>query len=281
MLFMLSACTGGDVDYELAYDGDKLVINAWLTPDGADAVISHSLDPNQITSNSDTPYVADAYVWLADSADNWLADLMYTKSGRYHLDFPLSAGHAYRLFAEAPDYPSTASAPVLIPLPIKEIDSVKVVGMRELAGESLYLTELSWRDRSGATDFYLIGAYAQGSGHYELIGASPAIKDALVEQCDMHTEGAGLFTFSDNCFPGGAYQLPIYTTPRNRDFRVDTLVIEFGTTTEILHRYVNSLDQPGTFYESLFADPRPLVSNINGGYGVVVGKNTRLFYFPL
>lgn len=268
--FLLS-CLGEEINYEFPYNGKKLVLNAWINQNGVDLILGSSQDLNQIIfSEGDT--VAFASIWLLDENNQKLSRIPYQGKGRYSLDTLLSVGIGYKLSAEKEGYPNAVSQLVIIPPPVLEVEAI-VLGKND----DHYQLSISIKDKSPSQDYYLIAPLEKTDNLITPGSVSTDFDDIYLTQCSISSE-EGWIVFGDPCFNNSTFKFPV--TLYLPDLPVDSVGFEIGSTSEIFYKYVDSLRQPSILYEQFFSSPNLLKSNVEGGYGIVATRNTRIFWFP-
>lgn len=273
ILCSIIACQGDELKYEFPYDGDKLVLNAWLSPEGVKLYLGFSQNLNQIVDPSGNDTIANAVVWLLDGNGQKLSRVPYLSKGFYSLDIALSEGYSYQLTAETDGFPIAISQPVIIPPSLAEV-AVELVEKNETA----HLFSITLKDISSLQDFYLISPLAKREGEDIVTSVFTNFEDNYLTQCSI-ADDEGWIVFGDPCFNNSSFQFTANLYLQDTKLSVDSIGLAVGTTTELFYSYVDNLNQPDAFIEQFFAAPNLLSSNVEGGYGLVAGRNARLFWF--
>ncbi len=273
-LFLLAAaCQSGELEYEFPYDGDKLVLNAWLSPQGVEVFLGASQSLNEIVDPTDGDAVSQASVFLLDENGRTLSPIPHTAQGNYMLDTALTAGSRYRIKAESEGFPPVISAPVEIPPPLIRVE----VELTERTEDRFELSA-SLDDLGPGADYYLAMPLAKAGETPVPASVFTSFDDAYLTQCNI-ADDEGWIVMGDPCFNGGSYQFAASLFPQQQREKADSIGLAIGTTTAQFYEYADALNQADAFFEQLFSQPRLHVSNVEGGYGLVAARNLRVFWF--
>ncbi len=115
---LLSACTR-DLDYSPPYEGDKLVVNGFISPtEGVSVKITHTINPVGTYYYRDSVIVKDAHVILYVE-DEKLAELKYSGKGFYSLpnrsNIELYENRKYKMVVSSPSYGQAETDEIRIP----------------------------------------------------------------------------------------------------------------------------------------------------------------------
>lgn len=271
----LVACDIGSVEYELPYDGDRLVLNGVLSNTGARASLTRSHNPNL---SQLVPLSVEGQVWLCDTEGSELSSLQANGAGNYSLTVALLEGVGYRLKATVPDLGEVISGVVVIPRAVIPDGFVKVgEGVSPINGDDVYFLDIEFVDPLQTRDFYICRAFEKRGG--VAAGRLYIGQNTGFDQAELCEYG---IIFPDNCFSGlrhtyfgmiEAYAPDVWPP--------DSIYVEFGTASAEHYQYSRSLSQQPEGALLLFGDPFPFFSNVSGGYGAVIAEHTYLYQFGL
>jgi len=288
VLSLLTKITSGctrDIDYELAYPGDRLVINGVISPQ---SIVSVNISRSNAPSGEAPPElsVTNATVMLYENA-LLIEKLTYRQKGQYESasGFKPQPGKQYSLQVTAPGLPPAETTPAIVP------DEFMLESYTHRAGLKSYYNptqpaaevDITFRDAAGTVDYYrieVVGLYNNEPLYPNswLVGDTRDVK----HPCTNITKSGVIYR--DNCFSGTSYRSIIgletrrlITEQGNPDFiEVDSqkLRIRLQRISADYYRYLESADfDPGI--ELAFFEPTFLYSNIKGGLGIWGAANEK------
>lgn len=308
-MLLQTACTR-DVILELPYASPSLVLNASATV-GEDVTaylskswfLLDSIMDSEITGGKIRVYVNDVYRGTMQQSDI-LRDSVLTK-GRYVLSgFRLNAGDRLRLEAEADGF-DAVHAETQMPDTVQRfsVDTVRFISsdgtykrqeqmrlymnfMDEADKENYYRLSVEqviekWRNsdntlvstessfKSNAYDFYLI----YDDPVFQYVATNPTLQQQDATNC--------WGTFSDDMFDGSQYTLksvfyPILTSYRGAEFTYKVYYdVRLMSISEEYYNYLTVIRNIsvsfGEAYINGLLEPSATYTNVEGGFGVVVG----------
>jgi hypothetical protein len=272
---VISGCKPND-DYNINYDGDKLVVNAVIeTTTGVTVALSKSQSPIGLISDEGFE-VKNGRVWLYQN-DTLVAEMTVKTDGRFTINnFKPQAGKSYRLKAVGQKLDTVESLSVVMPdAPTITSYSLKQDTIPNInVGRGNILFSFNLKDNSDQKNYYYIDSYVQinkdSVGRYFSRGLRNNYAD-----CEFGRLGNYVF-FTDKCFNGTDFKID-YGSEHNKK---GTIVIEVCCINKDFFTYLDEFDQP----EGLrlgFAEPKLAVSNIKNGYGIFYAKNISSFSLKL
>lgn len=263
-----AGCRSGSLEYDLLYEGDRLVLNAFVFNQGVTARLTRSQHPQLPFPLS---LAVPGRVWLCDEAGFVIAELEDRGNGDFELQMPLSTDTGYRLKASSNGFEPVISDVVTIPDPANPL----TVNFRGLNPEddNIFLVDLIMTDVPNRKDIYIWSGKSLKNGRAGdyILGY---FYNEVGTQCGFYG------SFPDDCFEGQTFQFDCYLERIDMPPHNDSLRIEFGTVQPEYQKYLKSIELTGDL-ENIFSEPRPLLSNVNGGYGIVLTKNVSYYDFKL
>lgn len=279
LIFLLASCTKY-IEFSPPYEGDKIVINGYLSPsEGARIKITHSINPVGKYLLSDSLIVKDASAALYENGIK-LIDLKYVVKGFYGLppsaDINLLAGHSYKLIVQTKLYGNAESEEITLP-EYAEINDFKFekIGYVYGSGSENGLFSFSISEPNEKESCFSIEVIKKNNeSHY--FQRYPRIEGVYYfESCEAYT--GGLSIYINECgFTNQVHQYNFdlkYSDDGYSSKYYKPLIIRIGTVSRELYEYAKSYSQLDGF-ELGFAEPPILKSNIKGGYGLLYGSNT-------
>jgi hypothetical protein len=272
---LISSCKPND-DYNINYDGDKLVVNAVIEANvGVTVALSKSQSPIGIISDAGFK-VKNGRVWLYQN-DTLVSELTIKPDGRYTINnFKPQAGKSYRLKAVAQDLDTAESLSVVMPdAPIVTNYTLKKDTMPNVnVGRGNILFSFNLKDDGSQRNYYYMDSYVQINRDSVYTFFSRGLRSNYAD-CEFDRLGDYVF-FTDKCFNGTDFKIDYRSEHGNKG----TIVIEVCGINKDFFTYLGDFDQP----EGLrlgFAEPKLAVSNIKNGYGIFYAKNTSVFSLKL
>jgi len=279
-----SGCTR-DIDYELAYSGDRLVINGVISPQ---SIVSVNISRSNAPSGEAPPdlFVTDATVLLYENA-LLIEKLMHQQKGQYESTsgFKPQPGKQYTLQVTAPGLPPAETLPAIIP------DEFMLESYTHRAGLKSYYNpsqpgaevDITFRDAANTVGYYrieVVGLYNNEPLYPNnwLVGETRDVKHPCTNIVNRSV------IYRDNCFSGTTYRSIIgletrrFITEQGNPnlIEVDSqkLRIRLQRISADYYRYLESADfYPGI--ELAFFEPTFLYSNIKGGLGIWAAANEK------
>jgi hypothetical protein len=272
---LIGSCKPSD-DYNVNYEGDKLVVNAVIEGNiGVTVALSKTQSPAGIITPEGFN-VKNGRVWMYQN-DTLVAEMTIKANGRYTINnFKPQAGKSYRLKAVAQNLDTVESLPVVMP-DVPTINSYILnedTTRRVNQGKGAVLFSVNLKDNGNEKNFYYLDSYVQinkdSINGYFLKGLLPGFA-----ACEFGGLG-GRVTFTDKCFNGTDFKVD-YSSEHSKK---GTMVIELSSIDGNFLIYLNDFDQPAGLRLG-FAEPKLAVSNMKNGYGIFFAKNTRTFSLKL
>lgn len=275
MLFWVSCSK--EIDYPIPYDGDKLVLLSFLGGESpVTAKITHSIAPTGYQEFDLT--VKDASVNLYE--DNEKVETLVYDTNRKIYKSPTSfiprIGKSYHFEVSAETHPDIQTEQVLL-LPEPDVvdftfeDNISLDGNNNAVGR----LDIDFQDADSRTDYY----------SFEVIGYhnnEPYIN--ILRSVNNDIEGTDICDFdwtifSDICFDGELYTLSLDISMGNsngsNEVEFDYIDIHFNAISEGFYSYEKTIYEEEGFF-TVFAEPAPLYSNVEGGYGILGVKSGRI-----
>ena len=289
-LVVTSSCRR-DIDYELAYLGDRLVINGVISPQ---RVVAVNISRSNAPSGEAPPelFLTDATVLLYENAV-LVEKLTHQQKGEYRSPsrFKPQPGQQYTLQVTAPGLPFAETAPALVPDELQLESYTYRTGLNSKYNPSKPAAEveLVFQDAAGTINYYQIEVLGLFNNETRvpftwLVGETEEAK----QPCTLLTNGSVIYR--DNCFSGSTYRSVIgletsgfIIQPGNPDLEeVDyqKLRIRLQRISTDYYRYLESAEL-NEGIELAFFEPTFLYSNIKGGFGIWAAANETEFDISL
>jgi len=276
------------IDFSPPYEGDKIVINGYLSPnEGVRIKVTHSINPVGKYLFSDSLLVKDAVASLYENGIK-LIDLKYQGKGFYGLPaspaIELFAGHKYKLIAESELYGKAESEEITIP----ERPEIKDFQFEEIGliyGLESGLFSFSVAGPSEKESYFSIDVVSKNNESIYFDRYPRKEGENYFESCEAIAGGfgGGIIVYSNEC--GFTNLVHKYSTrlkyyDRQSSTYYNPLIIMISTVSHDVYEYAKSYSQLEGI-ELGFAEPPILKSNITGGYGLLYGSNTVSFSIEL
>jgi hypothetical protein len=117
LVLLLSSCDSNLPVPNIAYDGDKLVINGDIFPNKIEIRLSKTKNPDSQLSNEpiNDLRISDGNIYFIDSLDKVKRPLKHIGNGMYEYTGILSLDNHYKIVAEAEGYAPVHSSWISIP----------------------------------------------------------------------------------------------------------------------------------------------------------------------
>ena len=265
-------------DYQLAYEGDQLVVNSILENGERISVkLSHSQNPSgTIVSPVD---VLGANVSLFKNG-KFMERLQEMGKGGYLSSFEPDSLDSYHFEIQAEGYSEVKTTPEKLPstfpLVSYHFETVEIENSRPN-----YLMDLVLKDPIGYEDYYEINTYGYHPSTGEVWINSEINGDAGIGNvpCVWYSDN-GSAMMHDECFDGQDYRVRLEFRQGGAT-RIDGDIefVEFERFRISLRKVSTSYYQyrltsvvPDGF-ENAFFEPKILYSNVTGGYGIAAAYN--------
>ena len=271
---VICSCRPSD-DYNVNYDGDKLVVNGIIEANvGVTVDVSKSQSPGGIIA-LDGYKVKNPRVWLYQN-DSLVGEMTRNAVGKFNIsNFKPQVGKYYRLKAVADNLDTVESLPVLaIELPtINAFSFKKDNSYARNQNNSAALFSVNLKDNANEKNFYTLSSIVQITPDSTFSFNAGTV--ANLSACEFYYYSFG-YVFTDKCFDGNNYALDYSSEHKNKGI----LNIQLSVVDKNYFDYFRTLDQPPG-WELAFVEPHILTSNMKNGYGILVAKSTRTFSFKL
>ena len=248
----ISGCVESFVEYQLDYDGDRIVIVGMLAHTGEGKIlVRKSLHP-QDPQGDDMLYNANVDLY---QNGEYYTGLIESQTGEFILPSGVSInpGKAYYLVVNAEGFPEAETIPQILP-PSVCFDTVFF--------ETKY-AKYCFTDPMDTTNYYAIKMleYFKGSDVTEKI-------QEFINPYDVFTEA----DYSEQiCYFREIYGHKKYYVANNEFYdslAKDSVVLKLVNLSEGIYQYSNSVKDYEYTRGDPFFDLAPIYSNVSGGYGI-------------
>ena len=275
---LVSSCYKELTDYNLQFEGSKLVVNGLLTEKGISVTLTKSVNP-AILNKAEDVLIEGGHVWLYKN-DTFLIELNKLSKDKFeNKNIIPQIGASYKIKAVATGFDTLFSKNIEFPSPpiIRSHTFVKndSLAINTYNGASLFTAILV--DDVNIKNNYMIDSYVRmktdsvDSGNLK----GTIYNGNTSSSCEFDSY-ANISFFTDKCYNGSEYKIYYFTEHQ----RKGTITLEFSSINESFLEYLRTLNQP-VGLELNFAEPKIQYSNIQNGYGVFVAKNTKSFSLKL
>lgn len=288
--FFLFGCQKKEINTELPYIGDKLIVFCELNPEKIVSVYLNKTYPalgKFVVSQGLEGAKVDL---LKDGI--FVERLSYSDSGKYvsKLKIKPQFGSYYSFEVKMNNYPELTTQPVEIP---SSVISPKVILAKDtisstFSGEVARKLEVKWDDVESRKNYYLVSIDGQYENQFLLVNTFIVGKDGEVEDGCSFRRNRNRYIFQDACFSlqtmnvglglsskGFLQNLNNSSTNARRD--ADSYKVSVSNISESYFRWLQDETQPEDILLA-FQLPKNRFSNVNNGYGIVVASNTSTFY---
>lgn len=265
-------------DYQLAYEGDQLVVNSILENGERISVnLSHSQNPSgTIVSPVD---VLGASVLLFKNGE-YIESLKEVGKGGYLSNFEPDSLDSYHFEIEAEGYSELKTTPEKLPSPFPLV-SYHFEAVENTDSRPSYLMDLVIKDPLGAGDYYEINVYGYrvSIGEQWILGDIKGAAGIGDVPCVWYNEESGAM-IHDECFDGQNYRIRLefrqgryFRLAENSEYLTfESFRISLRKVSPSYYQYrLTSLIPEG--FENAFFEPKILYSNVTGGYGIAAAYN--------
>jgi hypothetical protein len=247
ILLISSSCElSKEIDYDTYYDGDKLIVHGFISPqNGVQVLIKKSVAPNNVLADDK---VQNATVTLYEDK---IAIEQLRKIDNYHYSTEiyftpdLSKRYSIKVNAENFDEVSSNQQPLFMPV---SIDSIKII----VEDNTYYENLIFWFTNNNQFESaYYLKVY------YYL--------DGIIDSSSIGFELFNPYGLLDNIVEGSnSFELQLY---EEEDF--DSLKVELYTLSPDLSTLLLSFQNYDFSKEDpFFEQTHPVFSNIENGYGI-------------
>lgn len=285
LLFFTTAC---DKELKVELPGkDQMVIFGTLSKSkGAELIVSRTLPRNGDFVHVEDLYVNDAILVLRDGSNEWT--LQSLGQGIYQSkpeDLPLLATTAYTIHALHPIWGEVWSEAIHIPQDFPEDVSLEASLTGELwlgnSNQLEMLLRLSWQDVPLPTN-YLIRYQSVTEPVFQL--QADVVSEQQIYICGLESQQPpdGIY-FPNDCFTDQLIQLDLLAGFQDTFFLggnripVEEVALHLSIVDDNYLAYLKN--QLPLETEFGISEPLPTFSNINNGYGVLSGVNTKIIRF--
>lgn len=276
-------------DFDLDYEGDKLVVYGFITQGGGELSLSRTIEPGtpyfysdfEVGGNADV--VLSARESLAEYAFNYNP---YTK--KYFLSDSIDREQSYVLSVQLMGYPDVVTEPIFF------ADSLKSSQVDFLSTPEEGVREFPFRVKSefSGSAYHIIRPVIEevdSTIERASSGISTDYEALFLDQCGI-IDVFSSFAYSTDCFAGdstileGVYGYSNLVGPNSFDITVSLPVkigIQYGTISKNDYDFLLSLRRNQDFLEDYLSREPITISNVNGGYGYILALNTKEFWLEL
>lgn len=299
-IIVLIACREKEIEYDLPFEGEKLVVISLLNPDEIfSAKISHTwAATGSIPQNS---FVNDAFVQVFE--DGKLKEqLMLQKEGYYVSNKATKPilGHKYSIVVSSPKYSEVSSAEVQIPegkprFTYEQIADVSYKYNKDTPRDGI---NVMIQDDPSKQNYYAINFDLMSKSEYDMniyygYGSAFYLDDGDVEtnqECSFRQtiyHGTNVFmlqVFASQCFSSSTPNFHFavdkgynrfYVNNQKIYEKIENPVISVYQFDKAYFEYLKLLKQPNGLFELAFSEPHTTYTNIKGGYGIVGAFTTK------
>jgi hypothetical protein len=285
LLVIISSGCRREIDYELAYPGDRLVINGVISPQ---RIVTVNISRSNAPSGEAPPdlSVTDATVRLYENS-LLIETLMHRQKGQYESPsgFKTQPGKQYTLQVTASGFPPAETSPAIVP------DDFVLENYLYRTGIKFYLNpskpaaevEITIQDPAGTVDFYQIevtGIY--NNENFDLSNWLVGETEEAKQPCTLLTNNSVIYR--DNCFNGTTYRsiIGVETSgfiteqgnPELKEVNYQKLRVRLQRISADYYRYLETADL-NEGIELAFFEPSFLYSNVKGGLGIWAAANEK------
>jgi Domain of unknown function (DUF4249) len=291
---LILACREKEIEYDLPFEGEKLVVIGILNPDETFNVkVTHTWTPTGIIPKN--TFVNDATVTVLE--DGKLKEqLIFEKDGNYISSKggkPLF-GRNYTVEVTSPKYSKVYSEKVKLPnnnanYTFEQISDIIYKYNAEIPKDqiSITITDNSFEQNYYAVGFNLFGKFSD-DGKSQYTGSSFYINDddkkTQNKECSFNASfykeniGEGVRVFNNQCFTTSkpVFNFVIEKAYYNGFQNNKTIYKKIEKPTLNVYQfdkgyfeYLKLKDQPEGLFERAFTEPHTTYTNIKGGYGII------------
>jgi hypothetical protein len=270
-LLLLAACES-NIDWEFSgkYEGDKLALSGFLSPDSVHVFVSKSTNPLRDFTSEDL-VARNPKVFLLDANGQIIREINSTDQRKFRLgEARLIPGQSYKIRAMAEGLKTVETDLITIPqLVILEQTEYK---LGTFGNDTVHQVRITFTDLPAKQYYTFGGALKKGT---QLARSNTVVPDKeFAEGCYSPS------LFTDLCFQekrvGLTYLLfrEAYFPIEKRRIPGESIVIRFGLVSEQAFLQGQSVPIDEGIIEGV-NEPPVAYSNVKNGYGVVYAYNVR------
>ncbi len=270
--FLFLASCSKVVDYEIPYQGDKIVLNGLLTPDSVVQVSVFRSIPVGKEIGIEKIIISNAYVELWEDSIK-IENLLHTQKGIYRSpsQFRPKIGKGYKIKVTAEGLSSVETEMEYIPeMPILTSanfqDSIFISTNRAVVAKMTFIITQTLKD-----DYYWVDFRGYKDGIVKYPNQTWVVKN--INSCGADNYGMyASFIFSDECQSFPSFPIEIKTETSDYDGRFDSIKVSIASINKQFYDYQNVIaHQPIGGFDGTFSEGKTLPSNVKGGNGILVG----------
>lgn len=272
LVLILSSCEK-KVNIQIAYEGDKLVMNTFMQPDSLIYVRVTRSVPVSVYDESAFKEETAAQVSIAASDGATLPTTLQTIAGRKYFvsALPAKAGLQYQITAASAGLETVAAKDTLPPAP---------QAREGYAQKNSTRIKFILNDRPGLGDYYRLRVFTVESGAPQkalLFRLDPAFNNNLI---DIISNGNSTsLVMDDSRFNGRELTFVLQTeAPLTQ---TDSLMVEVTALTRNAWSYLRTVALQQGNAGVIVSEPVRVFSNVKNGYGIVAGINTKRLIFKV
>lgn len=274
MLLLFTGCSLIE-DYDLNYEGDKLVVNGVLkNSEQLKINLSRSQAPSGTVSEQVEINGANVLLFVNSEYSEELTDL---GNGNYQSELLPEPGNEYHLEIYAPGLPPIVAGPEKIPdiFPLADFSYTKKDNVLSNSGPG-YEAMIAIDDPKGKQDYFelLIQAFHPSVGLITVRSALSGDTGIGNIPCVFYTDYNSII-IEDSCFDGEVFPVRIEfqesrwlrLNGESQEVRFEKFIVSMRKVSENYYWFWETSIVPWNF-EYAFFEPKFLFSNITGGYGI-------------
>ncbi|TXK33863.1 DUF4249 domain-containing protein [Pontibacter qinzhouensis] len=275
-----TSCTK-DLDYELPYLGDKLVVNGLLSPDSVVSLRVSTTMP--VTGDFRTKLGVTAATVAFFENGMLVESLLHTGNGTYRSPsgFKPVPGKAYAVQVSAEGFAAVETLPETVPFP-PELGQLVFQEQVKSIFNDVPTRKLSveLKSKGDVAAFYNLNVQPMYRGRK--LTANTFYTDKVLETgdpCGFMGDG-NEFNLSDACFSGGSYTVNIgvelrgfVTIGQNLELvNADQVVLTCRSISKGYYEHLENGYQPDGYLMAIM-EPRFVHTNVIGGFGMLAAYN--------
>ncbi len=267
MIFVSQSCET-NLDMGQIQYSDRLVVNALLTT--SDIVgVSVSNTYNVFDTTVPVPLM-NASVKFIDDNGNQTDLKLNLITGKYEANVVPKAGKKYTILVNHPKY-NSAQGELTLPFEAVKNKSTFVDNTAlDPSGNPTGTITLNLSDNGNERNYYEINIYRYNDFLDQWFIMTPVTNDPNISENAIQTNLGGIL-FTDKSFNGKTKTIPFITEYASAGTKYKYLV-EIKSLSSPYYQYFQSL-QAYENTNSVFSEPNPIYSNIQGGRGICAGAS--------
>ncbi len=304
---LLSACETV-IEVDIPREAPKLVANALINPDSLVAV---RLSQSKFVLDNNPLQTVDGAVVKIFENGQLKETLQGLGDGLYQSQFKPAENSEYTLQVEAPGFDPVEATTFIQPkVHIQDLqyDSLSVQSGTHCTPDSCwdiysntYRFRLTFKDPGASANFYEVSGYANAADtiylydeSWNIIGIDTIFystwplyfytEDPVVTNLEFEFEGEGYegptLLFTDEIFSGKEYTLS-FDQLGYFGSNLTEVALQFKTMDEAHYRYLRSKTLQNDNEGNPFAEPVPVYSNVDQGFGIFAGYSADTYRLSL